>query len=107
MRYYGKQGVMELLRRHIAFGECIASAVDADERFERSAPTLFSLVCFRYKGSDEENQKLLDKVNATGKAFLSHTVLDGKFVLRLAIGNIGTTQTDIDEVWALIQQSAP
>jgi aromatic-L-amino-acid decarboxylase len=98
---------MELLRRHIAFGERIASAVDADKRFELAAPTLFSLVCFRYKGSDEENQKLLDKVNATGKAFLSHTVLDGKFVLRLAIGNIGTTQTDIDEVWALIQQSAP
>ena len=84
-----------------------ASAVDADQRFERSAPTLFSLVCFRYKGSDEENQKLLDKVNATGKAFLSHTVLNGKFVIRFAIGNIGTTQEDIDEVWALIQQSAP
>jgi aromatic-L-amino-acid decarboxylase len=107
MRYYGKDGIMELLRRHIAFGERVAAAVDADPRFERSAPTLFSLVCFRYKGSDEENQKLLDKVNATGKAFLSHTVLNGKFVIRFAIGNIGTTQADIDEVWALIQQSAP
>ena len=107
MRYYGKDGIMELLRRHIAFGERVAAAVDADERFERAAPTLFSLVCFRYKGSDEENQKLLDKVNATGKAFLSHTVLNGKFVIRFAIGNIGTTQADIDEVWALIQQSAP
>ena len=107
MRYYGKEGVMELLRRHIEFGQRIARAVDGDGRFERVAPTLFSLVCFRYRGSDEENQQLLDRVNATGKTFLSHTVLNGKFVIRFAIGNIGTTQDDVDEVWELVKRSAP
>jgi aromatic-L-amino-acid decarboxylase len=107
MRYYGKDGIMELLRRHIAFGQRITDAVDADSRFERVAPTLFSLVCFRYRGTDAENQALMDRVNATGKAFLSHTVLNGQYVIRFSIGNIGTTQADIDEIWSLIQKSVP
>ena len=106
MRYYGREGVTELLRRHIEFGQRIAGSVDADERFERVAPVHFALVCFRYKGSDEENQKLLDKVNATGKTFLSPTVLNGRLVIRFSIGNLGTTQADVDEVWELIQRSA-
>jgi aromatic-L-amino-acid decarboxylase len=107
MRYYGREGVEELLRRHIEFARRLAEAVDADPRFERVAPVHFGLVCFRYKGSDEENQKLLDAVNATGKTFLSHTVLDGRYVIRFSIGNIGTTQADVDEVWSLIRQAAP
>jgi aromatic-L-amino-acid decarboxylase len=107
LRYYGRAGVAEMLRRHIAFGERVAAAVDADPRFERVAPVHFALVCFRYRGTDEENQKLLDKVNATGKTFLSHTVLNGQFVIRFSIGNLGTTQEDIDQIWALIQNSAP
>lgn len=107
MRYYGWEGVAGILRRDIAFGERIAKAVDADPRFERVAPVHFSLVCFRYKGSDEENRTLLDRVNATGKAFLSHTVLNGQYVIRFAIGNFNTTQQDIDEIWDLICQSIP
>jgi aromatic-L-amino-acid/L-tryptophan decarboxylase len=107
MRYYGKEGVSEIIRRHISFGQRIAAAVDADKRFERVAPTPFSVVCFRYKGSDEDNRKLLDAVNASGKTFLSHTMLNGQFVIRFAIGNIGTTEADVDEIWDLIQRSAP
>ena len=107
MRYYGKEGVAEILRRHIEFGQRVVRAIQADARFELVAPVHFALVCFRYKGSDEENQKLLDAVNATGQAFLSHTVLDGRFVIRFSIGNLGTTQQDIDEIWALIQRLAP
>ncbi len=107
MRYYGKEGVAEILRRHIEFGQCVVRAIQADARFELVAPVHFALVCFRYKGSGEENQKLLDAVNATGQAFLSHTVLDGRFVIRFSIGNLGTTQQDIDEIWALIQRLAP
>jgi aromatic-L-amino-acid decarboxylase len=107
MRYYGWDGVAEILRRHIEFGQRVKRAVEADSRFELVAPVHFALVCFRYKGSDEENQRLLDAVNVTGKAFLSHTVLDGRFVIRFSIGNLGTTQEDIDEIWSLIQRLAP
>jgi aromatic-L-amino-acid decarboxylase len=107
LRYYGWEGVAEILRRHIAYGQRIAAAVSADPRFKLVAPVHFGLVCFRYKGSDEENQKLLERINTTGKTFLSHTVLNGEYVIRFAIGNFNTTQEDIDEIWALIQQSAP
>ncbi|MFB3776924.1 MAG: aspartate aminotransferase family protein [Bryobacteraceae bacterium] len=107
MRYYGREGVEAMLRRHIEFGQRVVRAIQADSRFELVAPVHFALVCFRYKGSDEENQRLLDAVNATGKAFLSHTVLDGKFVIRFSIGNFGTTEEDIDDIWALIQKLAP
>ncbi|MGQ9634124.1 MAG: pyridoxal phosphate-dependent decarboxylase family protein [Bryobacteraceae bacterium] len=105
MRYYGKQGVVEILRRHIEYARRIAAAVDADPRFERVAPVHFALVCFRYKGSNEDNARLVERVNATGKTFLWHTELNGQLVIRFSIGNIGTTEQDVDEVWQLIQQS--
>jgi len=68
---------------------------------------LFSLVCFRLRSSDEDNLELLDRVNSTGRAFLSGTQLRGKLVLRLAIGNIATTDADVRETWDLIRSSAP
>ena len=63
---------------------------------------LFSLVCFRLRASDEHNRELLERINSTGAALLSGTTLDGKFVLRLAIGNIATTEADMQAVWDLI-----
>ncbi len=107
LRYYGREGVSEFLRRDIGFGQRVARAVAADARFELIAPVHFSLVCFRYKGTDDENRELLERVNSTGKAFLSHTVLDGRFVIRFSIGNFGTTQDDIDAIWEIVQQSVP
>jgi aromatic-L-amino-acid/L-tryptophan decarboxylase len=74
------------------------------------APHPFSLVCFRYapKGLDEQqtnalNQKIMDDVNASGEAFLSHTKLRGKFVLRLAVGNIRTEEKHVARVWELLR----
>jgi len=68
-------------------------------RFELCAPVPLSLVCFRRKGSDETNRELLERVNASGEVFFSHTVLDGRFVLRLAIGNHGTTRRHVLRAW--------
>jgi aromatic-L-amino-acid/L-tryptophan decarboxylase len=106
MRHYGREGVCEILRSHIRWAQEVAAAVDADPRFERAAPAPFSVVCFRYKGSDDDNRKLIETVNATGEVFLSSTVLNGRFVLRMAIGNIGTTRDDVQAVWELVKQSA-
>ncbi len=85
----------------------LAAWIGADSRFEIAAPHPLSLVCFRLKAGDAANQQLMDQVNATGKAFLSHTVLNGRFVIRFSIGNYATTQADVDEIWALIQRLAP
>ncbi|MGD0014788.1 MAG: hypothetical protein ABSD56_10230, partial [Bryobacteraceae bacterium] len=78
-----------------------------DQRFERLAPVPLSVVCFRYRGSDEQNQAILDEVNASGKIFLSHTVLDGKLALRVAIGNLATERQDAEQAWDLIRNAVP
>ena len=103
LRYFGREGLIEMLRSHVRWAQEFAAMVDADPRFERVAPAPLSTVCFRVKGSDQENQALLDRVNATGKFFLSHTVLNGRFVIRLAIGNIATTREDVAYAWELIR----
>ncbi len=106
MRHYGREGIAELIRKHIDYAQRLAGLIREHPDFEIAAPTPFSLICFRYRGSDDENRALLEAVNGSGKAFLSHTVLNGRFVLRLAIGNIATQWEDLEETWNLIRQSA-
>jgi aromatic-L-amino-acid/L-tryptophan decarboxylase len=105
-RYYGRQGLANLIRAHVACAQELAALVDAHPDFERCAPAPFSTVCFRYRGSDEANRALLERVNASGECFLSNTTLCGRFVLRLAIGNMGTTREHVMRAWELVQQSA-
>jgi aromatic-L-amino-acid decarboxylase len=106
LRYYGRAGIAAVLRGHIRLARSFAASVEADPRFELAAPVPFSLVCFRLRGSDEENHALLDRINSTGRAFLSGTVLRGRFVLRLAIGNIATTAADVEQTWELVKSCA-
>jgi aromatic-L-amino-acid/L-tryptophan decarboxylase len=103
LRYYGREGIAGIIRKHIAWAQELASQIDTDERFECSAPAPFSTVCFRFKGSDQENQRLLERVNGSGEVFLSHTVLKGRYCLRLAIGNIGTSRDHVQRAWELIR----
>ncbi len=107
LRYFGRERIQQILRAHMQWARQFAEVIDKDSRFERVAPVPFSVVCFRYKGSDEENRALLDAVNATGEVFLSHTVLNGRVVLRLAIGNLGTTWADVQRAWELLQEKLP
>ncbi len=107
LRYFGREGLVELIRSHVRFAQELAAWVDADPRFERVVPVPFSTVCFRFKGTNEQNQALLEAINATGKFFLSHTVLGGRYVLRIAIGNLATTLEDVREAWETIRQLAP
>ena len=106
LRYYGREGIIQLIREHIRLAQEFASWVDADPDFERTAPTPFSVVCFRHRGGAETNQALLDRVNATGEVFLSHTALHGEFTLRLAIGNMRTEQRHVERAWELIRSEA-
>ena len=106
MRNLGHEGICSVIRSHISYAQKLAALIRSHPDFEVAAPTPFSLICFRYRGSDDDNRALLEKVNASGKAFLSHTVLNGQFVLRLAIGNIATQWQDLEEVWDLVKQTA-
>ena len=102
-RYFGREGVIAILRNHIQWAQKLADMIRADPDFELAAPTPFALICFRRRGSDERNRGLLEDINRSGKAFLSHTVLNDRFVLRLSIGNVRTTWKDIQETWDLIR----
>jgi len=70
-----------------------------------AAPRHFSLVCFRRDASDEENEELVARLNRSGELFLSHTRLDGRYVLRLAIGNERTTEEDVRRAWEALRQA--
>jgi aromatic-L-amino-acid/L-tryptophan decarboxylase len=106
LRYFGREGLQKLLRAHIAWGQRLAALVDADPRFERVAPVPFSVVCFRQKDGDEANRRIEEAINASGKFFISHTALNDRFVLRIAIGNLATTWQDVEELWRQIQALA-
>jgi aromatic-L-amino-acid decarboxylase len=106
MRYFGRECIQQVLRNHIAWADRLAKLIEADSRFELSAPHPFSVVCFRYKGTDAENKAILEAANATGEVFLSSTVLNGKVVLRVAIGNLGTTWEDVNRAWELLKTAA-
>lgn len=105
LRYFGLEGLRAILREHIALAKEFESWVRADQRFEVAAPTLFSVVCFRFNGSDDENRALIERINASGKVFLSHTNLHGRIVLRIAIGNLGTRREDVRQAWEVIQKA--
>jgi aromatic-L-amino-acid decarboxylase len=103
MRFYGRDGIVELLRESLRLAQVLKAWIEEDPAFELAAPVLLSLVCFRHRAGNAFNEQLLAEINATGKAFLSHTVLNGHYVLRFAIGNMQTTETDVRETWTLIR----
>ena len=105
-RYYGRQGIAGMLRESLRLAQLLKAQIEADESFEIAAPVPFSLVCFRHRSNNAFNRRLLDEINATGRAFLSHTVLNGRFVLRFAIGNFQTTEQDVRDTWRLIRNTA-
>ena len=105
LRTYGVTGICDMINHHISLAEQFSAWVDADDRFERMAPQHLSLVCFRYNPggySEEElahlNKHLLDKINASGDVFLTHTSLKGRYALRLSVGQRTTETRHIDRV---------
>jgi aromatic-L-amino-acid decarboxylase len=105
LRYFGADGVRARLSEHVRLAHLFASWVRADGAFELAAPVPFSVVCFRAVGADELNRRILERVNSSGEVFLSHTQLDGRFVLRLAIGNLRTEERHVSRAWELVREA--
>src|SRR5712691_1775576 len=111
MRYFGQEGLAARIREHNRLAQLVPGWVDDASTFERLAPTPFSTICFRAHptGMDDEsklealNEGIMNSINAHGRFFLSHTKLNGKFTIRVAIGNIRTTETDIRDLWNILQ----
>jgi aromatic-L-amino-acid decarboxylase len=106
LRCYGREGLQEVIRRGILLAELFESWVRDEPGWELCAPRPFSVVCFRLEGSDEGNEALLERVNASGKVFLSGTRLGGRFVLRLAVGNARTNEDDVQLAWDVLREEA-
>ncbi|MGH9609161.1 MAG: pyridoxal phosphate-dependent decarboxylase family protein, partial [Bryobacteraceae bacterium] len=106
LRSFGRRGIMELLREAMRLAQIIKQLVETEPEFELCAPVTLSLVCFRHRGGDAFNEQLLAEINGTGKAFLSHTIIGGKYMLRFAVGNFQTTEQDVRETWDLIRKNA-
>ncbi len=114
IRAFGVEGLRERIREHCALARWLAAAVAADPDFELAAPAPFSTVCFRAvpggaadaAAADRLNERLLAAVNAEGPFLLSHTVLRGRYTLRVAIGNLRTERRHVEALWDLVRQRA-
>ena len=104
IRHYGVEGLQELIRHHVALAELFESLVRADNRFEVVAPRPLNLICFRLRGDDGANERLLERINASGRAYLSHTKLNGTFVLRMSIGQTKVEERHVRAAWQLIRE---
>ena len=105
LRTYGLTGLQAHIRSGIAMAEQLEKLIAADERFDVVLPRSLSLVCFALKDADR-SEALMEAINAEGFAYLTHTKLDGKFVLRASIGGVWTTPQDIEATWRAIQRAA-
>ena len=106
LRHFGAAGLRDRLSEHMRLARLFASWVDDSDDFERVAPVPFSVVCFVASGDDAFNERLLDAVNASGEIFISHTRLNGRYTLRLAIGNLHTTEAHVRRAWELLRERA-
>ncbi len=114
IRTYGVEGLQSIIRNQIAWAQDIAGEIDASPDFELLAPTPLSLLCFRYhpKGTDDQaklndlNERLMNRLNETGRIYLTHTKLRGSFTLRMVIAQTHVTEADVRSGWDLIQSTA-
>jgi aromatic-L-amino-acid decarboxylase len=104
LRCFGAERLRAIQREHIRLARLFASWVEASDDWELVAPQRFSLVVFRRRASDEENEAIVERANRSGELFVSHTKLDGRYCIRLAIGNASTTETDVRQAWEVLNR---
>jgi len=106
IRHYGVEGLRYHVKRHVELAQNFARWVEESDRFELAVPPLLNLVCFRHVGGDEVNRRLLERLNQTGELYLTHTVLRGRYTLRLCVGQTNTEARHLERAWQRIQQTA-
>ncbi len=109
LRYFGQEGLIERIREHCRLANLLKSWIESSEDWEMLAPVPFALVCFRacprdVENLDELNERLMNEINASGLAYLSHTKLNGIYTLRVSIGAIRVEQKHIEKLWNILNQ---
>jgi aromatic-L-amino-acid decarboxylase len=106
IRHYGLEGLKHHIREHVRLAAEFAQWVDDSAGFEIAAPARLNLVCFRHINGDAFNQRLIERLNKSGRLFLSHTTIAGKVCLRLCIGQTNTMESHVAAAWRLIEGAA-
>ncbi|HLY60512.1 MAG TPA: pyridoxal-dependent decarboxylase [Terriglobia bacterium] len=102
IRHYGVEGLRHHIRRHVEMAQQFAGWISDDNRFELAAPVPLNLVCFRHLGGDQFNEALMDRLNRSGHLYLTHTKLNGRFTLRLCVGQTHTEARHVRRAWERI-----
>jgi len=105
INYYGVEGLQQYIRENISHTQELKEWIETDDRFEIVAPVPLNLICFRHKSGDDFNERLLNELNASGNIYLTHTKLNGQYVIRFSIGQANTTLEHIKKSWTLIQDT--
>ncbi|MFG0331294.1 MAG: pyridoxal-dependent decarboxylase [Phycisphaerales bacterium] len=106
IRTFGVEALRDRIRRHVQLAREFAIWMEQDPRFELVSPQHLNLVCFRLRGGDEVNRRLLDRINADGRMHLTHTRLNDRFTLRLCVGQTTTERSHVENAWSIIQTMA-
>jgi aromatic-L-amino-acid decarboxylase len=106
MRYFGRDGLIAILRENLRMAVWLGEQIAADERFELVARGELGLVCLRLRQGDAASKEFMRRINSSGRLFVSHTILGGRFTIRAAIGNLRTEQRDVEKLWTVMRQIA-
>lgn len=106
IRHYGVEGLRHHVHRHIDLAQEFASWVAADDRFELATPVSLNLVCFRHRDGDAANQTIMDRLNASGALYMTHTRLHDRLTLRFSVGQLNTEYRHVEQAWARIRDVA-
>jgi aromatic-L-amino-acid/L-tryptophan decarboxylase len=106
LRHYGAEGLRATVGAHVAWAQELAGWIDEDARFERVGPTPLNLVCFRHRDGDAATEAMLHALNDSGRLFLTHTRLDGRYTVRMCIGGTATERRHVEASWAAIVAAA-
>ena len=106
IRYYGIEGLRKYIRGHVDLAQEFASWIKDHADFQLMASVPLNLVCFRYIGSDEINEMILNSLNQSGSLYLTHTKLNGYYTIRICIGQPQTTREHIEHAWKMIKETA-
>ena len=105
VRSYGVAGLQQHIRSTVDWAQELAQEVRADTRWELAAPAPLNLVCLRASAGDDVTREVMERINASGAAYLTHTKLDGRFVLRVAVGAVTTRREHVQDVWQLLNET--
>ena len=106
LRHYGAEGLRHHIREHVALAQQLAGWVSGDSDWEVAAPHPLNLVCVRHRGGDGITEAIMDRINESGAAFLTHTRLDDRFTLRISVGQTGTQERHVQALWELLRTTA-